>query len=129
MTSDTKIDKDKIWLTKDLEIIPIEELNDSHLTNIINMLWRGKEKMKTRIEGCLDPLTVDQYDDEAFSSEINEGVMDVYDKVLDISSEEIFFIERRNRLLVKEAWKRKLALSAAIYDTWRNLKKGSKDEN
>lgn len=34
-----------IWITKDMKVIPIEEMSDTHLENTIKMLERNQEKL------------------------------------------------------------------------------------
>lgn len=37
-----------VWITKDMKVIPIEEMSDTHLENTIKMLERNQEKLDER---------------------------------------------------------------------------------
>lgn len=34
-----------VWITKDMKVIPIEEMTDSHLENTIKMLEKSRERL------------------------------------------------------------------------------------
>lgn len=85
------------WRTKDGTLIPIQELDDNHLSNIIKMLWRWKRRKKIR-------------------QDLAAGDAADADMTTVMSASDVFFSSEKNLKLLREGCERGLHLPAQIWD-------------
>ena len=54
-----------VWITKDMKVIPIEEMTDSHLENTIKMLERSKkqddERRREMLQEQIDEIGIENF--------------------------------------------------------------------
>lgn len=54
-----------VWITKDMKVIPIEEMTDTHLENTIKMLERNKEqldkKRREMLQKQIDEIGIEDF--------------------------------------------------------------------
>ena len=96
--------KPTIWTTRDGEEIPVRELSDSHLTNIVKLLARGAENFKFKL--CQEAETFEMFlQGEIASLEASRAT----DRVHETPAEELLIAHvPQYKNLLKEARRRKL---------------------
>lgn len=106
-------DESSTWRVKAGQVIKIKELENSHLINIINLLWRNASKIKSRTE--VDML-------RAIGMLQGEMAMDCADRDLNAlmkaDPEEWIFTQEKFKELCAEAKRRDIHKLTQLDESW-----------